>query len=432
MRKIVIIGGGFGGLYAAKTLGNTDTEVTLVDRRNFHLFQPLLYQVATGGLSPGDIAAPIRATLQKYKNITVLMDEMVDLDVQNKYVVLKQNRLKYDFLIIATGAQTSYYSHPEWANLAPGLKSIEDALEIRKQVLSAFESAEKEADPQLKKAWLTFVVAGGGPTGVELAGALGELAGQTLKNDFRTFDPADARIVLIEGSERILRTFPEKLSRQAKQDLSKLCVTVRQNTLVKDVRDDSVVIESNGEEATLHCKTVLWAAGIQGNTVANILHKRTGIGLDRMNRVPVQSNLLVTGNQNIFVIGDLARFETGKDATLPSNATVAMQQGNYVGALLRKPLNLSAIKPFEFRPKGNLAVIGRNAAVAQIKDIKLTGFVAWVIWILVHLRYLVQYQSKVLVLIQWALNYVTRKRGARLITQISKQGQGQTWSKKSL
>ncbi len=419
MRKIVIIGGGFGGLYAAKKLGNTDTEVTLIDKRNFHLFQPLLYQVATGGLSPGDIAAPIRAVLHEFKNITVLMDEMTDLDIENKQVILTQSQLNYDFLVIATGAQTSYYSHPEWAKQAPGLKSIEDALAIRKQVLNAFESAEKEQDPSIKKAWLTFAVAGGGPTGVELAGALGELAGETLKNDFRSFNPADARIFLIEGSDRILKTFPESLSRQAEKDLQKLCVRVRLHTLVKDLHEDGIIIESQGKQSTLHCKTILWTAGISGNSIANILEKRTGVQLDKMNRIPVQNNLLIPGNHSIFVIGDLARFETDEGSTLPGNATVAMQQGNFVGTLLGTTSEVSLAVPFKFKNKGNLAVIGRNAAVAHIASYKFTGFTAWIIWILVHIRYLIQYQSKVLVLIQWALNYITRKRGARLITHIS-------------
>lgn len=414
---VVIVGGGFGGLYAAKALGHAPVQVTLVDKRNFHLFQPLLYQVATGGLSPADIASPLRAVLNRYRNVRVLMGEVIDLLPDEQRVILRDGELNYDYLILATGVTHHYFGHREWASLAPGLKTVEDALEMRRRIFLAFEAAEAEADPGKVRSWLTFVIVGGGPTGVELAGALGELAHSTLKGDFRNIDPATAQILLIEASDRILPTYPTELSAKAQLALQRLGVTVRTRTRVTDVRNGLVTLQEGDQVKQVAAETVLWAAGVKASSIGEVLAKRTGAELDQAGRVRVQPDLTLPGYPNILVIGDLTCFTHQGGEPLPGIAPVAMQQGEYSARLIRARLKGKSLPPFHYRNKGSLAVIGRNAAVADLGFLRLSGFVAWLIWIFVHIRYLIEFDNKILVMFQWAWNYFTRKRGARLITE---------------
>ena len=412
---VVIIGGGFGGLYAARALRHAPVNVTLLDKRNFHLFQPLLYQVATGGLSPGDIASPLRAVLHRQKNTRVLTTEVVDIDPQRQKVVLQEGEIFYDTLIVATGVRHHYFGHEEWAEQAPGLKTVEEALDIRRRILLAFESAELEADADMRRAWMTFVVVGGGPTGVELAGSLGELANNTLKNDFRSINPAEARIELIEGTDRILPAYAPELSASAQRALERLGVKVRTRTLTTDIQNHAVTIRKDDQLEKIPARTILWAAGIQASRLGQVLAQRAGAALDRAGRVVVAPDLTLSGHPNIFVIGDLANVrQEGKP--LPGVAPVAMQQGRYVAKEIPGRLQGRHQPPFRYRDKGSLAVIGRNAAVAEFGALRLHGFPAWVIWIFVHIMYLVEFDNKLLVLVQWAWNYFTRNRGDRLIT----------------
>ena len=419
--RVVIIGGGFGGLYAAKTLGRAAVDVTLIDKRNFHLFQPLLYQVATGGLSPGDIASPLRAVLSGYKNIKILAAEATDIDPEVQTVILSDGTIPYDTLIVATGVSHHYFGNDQWAEAAPGLKSIEDALDIRRRILLAFEAAERETDPVKRRAWLTFVIVGGGPTGVELAGALAELAHTTLKEDFRSIDPAEAQILLLEGVDRVLPPYPPELSAKAEKSLTELGVTVRTQTLVTDIADDRLTLKHGDESEQLRAETVLWAAGVQASGWGKVLAERTGVKLDRVGRVIVEPDMSLANQPNIFVIGDLAHFahqsEDGKP--LPGVAPVAMQQGRYLAKLIQARLKGQTKAPFHYVDKGSLAVIGRNAAVADLGFVKFSGFFAWFLWIFIHIMYLVEFDNRLLVFFQWAWNYVTRKRGARLITGAS-------------
>ena len=415
--RVVIVGGGFGGLYAAKHLGNSGAEVLLIDRRNFHLFQPLLYQVATGGLSPGDISSPLRAVLKRYRNIRVIKGVVSEIDAAGKNVLLEDgSRCGYDTLILAAGTRHHYFGNPEWERRAPGLKTIEDALEMRRRISQAFESAEREPDPDLQAAWLTFLVIGGGPTGVELAGALAELAYATLKDDFRRIDPRSAKIILLEGSPRILSAYPETLSQKARRSLEKLGVEVRSGTLVVDIRDDRVTLQANGESTALASRTVLWGAGVQAAPLGAQLAETAGVALDNIGRVTVDSHLNPEGHPEIFVIGDLARCAGADGAALPGVAPVAMQQGRYAARMIRQRLRGRTLPPFRYVNKGNLAVIGRNAAVADLGYARFSGWPAWLVWVFVHIAYLIEYDNRVLVLFQWAMNYITRKRGARLIT----------------
>lgn len=414
--RVVIIGGGFGGLYAAKTLKDAPVEVTLIDKRNFHLFQPLLYQVATGGLSPGDIASPLRAVLNRQTNTRVLTAEAVDLDPARQKVILRDGEVSYDSLIVATGSSHHYFGHEEWAKKAPGLKTVEDALAIRRRILLAFEAAEREPDPIKHRAWLTFVIVGGGPTGVELAGALGELANGTLTGDFRRIDPASAKIILLEGVERVLPPYPADLSARAEAALTKLGVTVMTGTRVTEIDGDTITIIRNDETDQIQAKTVLWAAGMKASALGEILAKRAGAELDRAGRVVVEPDLSLARHPEIFVIGDLAHFDVQDGRPLPGVAPVAMQQGRYVADLIKARLKGGSKRPFRYRDKGSLAVVGRNAGVANLGRLRFAGFPAWLAWLFIHIWYLIEYDNKLLVLIQWAWNYITRNRGARLIT----------------
>jgi NADH dehydrogenase len=412
---VVIIGGGFGGLYAARKLGNSAFDVTIIDKRNFHLFQPLLYQVATGELSPGDIASPIRAVLNRYPNIRVLKGEAKDIDVSKKCVYLNNGTLSYDYLIVATGATHFYFGHDEWADKAPGLKTIEDALQLRSYIFNQFELAELTDDPKIRESLLTFVIVGGGPTGVEMSGAVAELAFSTLKNDFKSYDPRETRVILLEAGPRILLSYDEKLSQKATRGLQKLGVTVRTNTKVVDIKTDSVEVETPEGKETIAAKTVIWAAGVRASEFGKIVAERTGAKTDRSGRIFVNEYLQVPNCPEVFVIGDLALVEQdGKP--LPGVAPVAMQQGKYIAKYLKKLHAGKKQKPFRYLNKGQLAVIGRNRAVAQIGPLKLYGWFAWVLWVFVHIAYLIEFENRLLVLIQWGWNYFTRKRGARLIT----------------
>jgi len=414
--QVVIIGGGFGGLYSAKALGRVGVNVTLVDKRNFHLFQPLLYQVATGSLSPADISSPLRSVLNSSKNTKVLMAEVTDIDPEQRLVILGNEKLPYDSLIIATGVSHHYFGNDDWEKVAPGLKTVENALEMRRRIFVAFEAAEKEADPEKRRAWLTFVIIGGGPTGVELAGAIAELAYNTLKKDFRHIDTADARVLLLEGMDRILPPFSPELSAKAEASLQRLGVTVQTKTMVTTVEDNLVTTRQGDRVEEIPARTILWAAGVKASPLGAVLAERAGAQLDRVGRVVVEPDLSVPGHPNIFVVGDLANFSHQNGKPLAGVAPVAMQEGQYVAALIQQRLKGSTLIPFRYFDRGSLAVIGRNAAVVDLGFIKFSGFLAWLAWVFVHIYFLIEFDSKLVVLIQWGWNYFTRKRGARLIT----------------
>jgi NADH:ubiquinone reductase (H+-translocating) len=416
LHHVVIIGGGFGGLYAAKALRGAPVRVTLVDRRNFHLFQPLLYQVATGGLSAGDISYPLRSIFQHAPHFSVIMAEVTDIDVAQRTILLRDGRLRYDTLIVAPGSTHQYFGHDDWATYAPALKTLEDALEIRRRIFMAFEAAEREPDPEKRRALMTFVIIGGGPTGGELAGTLGELAHGTLKDNFRVIDPAQAQILLLEGAERILATFPPDLSAQAAADLRRLGVTVRTRTLVTDVRDSAVTTRSGDSTETIQTSTILWTAGVKSSPLGEALAKSADVALDRTGRVKVAPDLTIPGHPDIFVIGDLAHVTQQDGTPLPGLASVAIQEGRYVGKAIRQRLQGKTPLAFHHRNKGNLAIIGRHAGLADLGRWHLHGFVAWLAWLFVHIYYLIGFDNKLLVLLQWGWNYVTRKRGAQLIT----------------
>lgn len=416
---VVIVGAGFGGLNAAKKLAGAPVKVTILDRRNFHLFQPLLYQVAAGGLAPGDIAAPVRAEFKNQPNVHVLQAEVEDFDVAARQVVLAGGeRLPYDFLILATGVEYNYFGNDQWKEIAPALKTIEDALSIRRRVFEAFEEAERATDPAAREAWLTFVIAGGGPTGVEMAGTIAELAHHTLRGDFRNFDPADSKVIIIEGADRVLPPFPPKLSAWAARSLKRLGVTMLLKSLVTNVTDDHVTIKTESGEATrIPTRTVLWAAGTKANPLGRQLAAKAGAETDRIGRVVVGPDLSIPGHPELFVVGDLAHFAHQGGKPLPGVAQPAIQGGQYIARVIRARLKGNTkIAPFRYRDKGSLAVIGRNAAVADLGFMRLHGFPAWLIWAVVHIAFLIDFESRTSVMFRWTIEYLTRKRGARLIT----------------
>lgn len=414
--RVVIIGGGFGGLPAARALKHAPAQVTLLDRRNFHLFQPLLYQVATGGLSPANIATPLRAILKRQKNVEVFLADVTDVDVAGRRVILTDGYLPYDTLIIAAGVRHHYFGHNDWEEHAPGLKTIEDATEIRRRVLLAFEAAELEINPEKVKTWLTFVIVGGGPTGVELAGAIGEIARHTLRNNFRHIDPAQAQVILLEGADRILPPYPPELSARAGDDLGRLGVTVRTGALVTDIQPNSVTFRQGEQTEAIQAQTILWAAGIQGSPLARKLAESAGAAVDRAGRLIVQPDLTLPGHPEILVIGDLAHFSHQTGQPLPGVAQVAMQQGKYAADLIQARLSDTSLPPFRYQDKGSMATIGRAAAVADLGRLHFTGLIGWLLWLFIHLLYIVQFENRLLVMLQWGWSYVTRNRSARLIT----------------
>jgi NADH dehydrogenase len=421
---VVIIGGGFGGLNAAKALKRAPVSVTLIDRRNYHLFQPLLYQVATGSLSPGEIAAPIRGVLSKQKNTDVLLGEAMDVDPNARIVKLRDGaEIPYDWLIAATGSEGAYFGHEEWKKWAPGLKNIEDATAIRHKLLFAFEAAERMHNNQEeRRAWMTFVIVGAGATGVELAGALGEIANETLKHDFRFIKPEEAQIIVLDGSPRVLPQYPEDLSAKAENALLRLSVRVRNHIRVVEVDADGVDFEHdhNGSKTTgrISAHTVIWAAGVAVTPFTRTLAERTGADTDKQGRIKVNPDLTIPNYPNIYVVGDHAFVLNDKGVPLPGVAQVAMQQGSYAAKAIINQLRDGGgeHKPFKYFDKGDLAVIGRGAAVARIFGIHVSGFFAWLIWLFVHLLYIVEFQSRILVFIEWGFLYLTANRGARLIT----------------
>ena len=414
--RVVIVGGGFGGLYAAKTLSRANVDVTLIDKRNFHLFQPLLYQVATGTLSPADISSPLRSVLSACKNVRVLMEEVVDIDPTAQKIILAGEALPYDSLIVATGVSHHYFGNEQWKETAPGLKTVEDALEMRRRIFSAFEAAEKELDPARRKALMTFVVVGGGPTGVELAGAIAELAFNILKEDFRTINTADAEVLLLEGLDRILPPYAPELSAKAEASLTHLGVQVLTKARVTNIQEGEVTLLRHDQTEVIPAHTILWAAGVKASAMGEVLAQRTGASLDRVGRVIVEADLSLPNHPNIFVIGDLANFTHQSDKPLPGVAPVAMQAGKYVGQLIQKRLKNQTLPAFSYTDKGSLAIIGQNAAVVDLGFVRITGFLAWIIWLFAHLYYLIEFDNKLVVMIQWAWNYFTRSRGARIIT----------------
>jgi len=406
---VLVLGGGFAGLYAAKALRRAPVRVTVVDRRNHHLFQPMLYQVATAGLNPSDIASPIRSILRGSKNTDVLLAEAAGVDVSARRVQFSDGTSEsYDYLVVATGAHHSYFGHDAWAPLAPGLKSLEDALEIRRRVLLAFERAEREPDPVRRHELLTFVVVGGGPTGVEMAGAVAEIRSYALRRDFRHIDPAEATVLLLEGGPRLLPAYPPSLSTEAKKELRRLGVEVRTETFVTNIRPGAV--EAAGW--VIPTQTVIWAAG---NTASPLL-KELRAPLDRMGRVIVEPDCTIPSHPEVFVLGDAAAFNHQEGGTLPGLCPVAIQMGEYAARAIRDDLAGRPRKPFHYWDKGQLAVIGRGQAVADIWRFHFGGFIAWLAWIFVHIFFLIGFRNRVMVLLEWAWSYLTYSRGARLIT----------------
>jgi NADH dehydrogenase len=425
--RVVVVGGGFGGLQAVVKLRRAPAEVVLVDRRNFHLFQPLTYQVATGALSPGQIAYPLRAIFKGAENVRVVMAEVKDFDLDARELRLSPvdgvpapDSLAYDSLIVAGGSHYSYFGHNEWSEFAHEVKSLESALAVRGQILRAFEAAEAEEDPEKRAAWMTFAVVGGGPTGVEMAGQIGELARDTLRRDFRSIDPRAGRILLIEAADRLLTSFPPSLSEKAARSLRKLGVTPMIGSTVVGVDRAGVEIEdSGGARERIPARTIVWAAGVSASDLASRLGELTGAELDRAGRVAVEPDLTLPGHPEVFALGDMVRVRdaSGAAVTLPGVAPVAMQEGRYAGKVVRARLRGRQTAAFRYRDKGNLATIGRAAAVADIKGLRLSGLLAWLIWLFVHLWYLVGFQNRVLVFTQWFFSFATRGRGARLITE---------------
>jgi NADH:ubiquinone reductase (H+-translocating) len=426
--KVVIVGGGFGGLEAATHLAAAPVEITLVDRRNFHLFQPLTYQVATGALSAGEVCFPLRAIFKRRRNVRVLLAEVSGFDLGRREVRLEprageltQMSLTYDTLIAAGGSRYAYFGHDEWRRVAPEVKSLESALEVRGRILSAFEAAEMEPDDERRRAWLTFVVVGAGPTGVEMAGQIAELARDTLRRDFRAIDPGGARVLLVEVADRVLTSFPPSLSRKAARSLEHLGVTPLLERTVVGIDEESVTVEArDGSSQVVPARTVIWAAGVTASRLAARLAEESGAELDQAGRVAVGPDLTLPGHPEVLTLGDMVqvRGEDGTPRVLPGVAPVAMQQGRYAAKLVRARLRGETVGPFRYLDKGNLATIGRARAVADLHTIRLSGFPAWAAWLLIHLWYLIGFQNRVLVFIRWAFSFMTRGRGARLISRV--------------
>jgi NADH dehydrogenase len=418
LHKVVILGGGFGGLYAAQALKSAAVSVTLIDRHNYHLFQPLMYQVATGSLSPGEIAAPLRGVLRHQRNARVLLGEAVDVDPVTRQVTLGDGAaFEYDSLIVATGSQSSYFGNDQWRGFAPSLKTVEEAVTVRHKILYAFEAAERLSEPEKRSAWLTFVIVGAGATGLELAGALAEIARETLRHDFRSINPEAARIILMEGSPRVLPTYPEDLSAKADRLLIKLGVQVWTNVRVVAVDREGVTFQTGSGTERLAARTVLWTAGVVASDLGRKLAARTGAETDRAGRIRVNADLTIPGYPDIYVVGDLALARRSDGKELPGVAQVAMQEGGYAAKAVIKKLHGSIVlPPFRYFDKGDIAVIGRAAAVANIFGFHISGLPAWIVWLFIHLMYIVEFQSRILVFIQWGFQYFTFSRGARLIT----------------
>lgn len=426
---VVVVGGGFGGVQAVRKLRRAPVEITLIDRRNFHLFQPLLYQVATGALSPGEIASPLRGIFKRDRNVRVLLGEVTGFDLPGQRLLLgrlpdggERLEIPYDSLVVAAGSSYSYFGHDEWRPLAPDLKGLESALDVRSRILTAFEAAEVEPDPDRRAAWLTFVVVGAGPTGVELAGQIAELARDTLRRDFRTIDTREARILLVEMEERILTSFPPRLSERAARELEGLGVAPLVGHKVVAIDEGSVVLEAGeGETMRVPARTVVWAAGVVASELAGALAAESGAALDRVGRVAVGPDLTLSGHPEVLVVGDMAQVHDadGKPVPLPGVAPVAMQQGRYAARVIRDRLRRREPPSFRYRDKGNLATIGRGKAIADINGLQLSGLLAWLAWLFVHLFYLIGLQNRLLVFIRWVSSFVTRGRGARLITRRS-------------
>jgi len=419
--KVVIIGGGFGGLLAAKGLDKQPVDVTMIDRRNFHLFQPLLYQVATGGLSPANIASPLRGILRRQRNARVLLGEVNGFDLATKQVQLKDGTaVPFDSLIVATGSTHHYFGKDHWEEFAPGLKTIEDATEIRRRVLTAFERAERTTDAVERAKLLTFVVVGGGPTGVEMAGAIRELALHTMRYDFRAIDPATCKVIIIEGQHKVLGAFHESLSAKGLKAIQQMGIEVKLDCHVIDITADHVTVRPDGGKAEpfqIHTTTVVWGAGVKGNPLGKILAKAVGVETDRAGRVPVNSDCSVGNRPDVFVVGDLALFMGPDGKPLPGLAPVAMQQGQYVAAaIVRRVKGESPTGPFKYWDKGAMATIGRAQAVGESMGIRFSGYIAWLAWLFIHVMYLARFENRVLVMFQWFWNYITRNRTARLIT----------------
>jgi NADH dehydrogenase len=419
---VVIVGGGFGGLYAARDLGRDPrVALTVIDRRNFHLFQPLLYQVATGALAPGEIAQPLRSILRRNRNTTVLLGEAVGIDTERREVLMADGGpIAYDSLVVATGARHSYFGHDDWAPFAPGLKSIDDATEIRRRILIAFEAAEREAVPERRRSWMEFVIVGGGPTGVELAGALGEIANDTLRNDFRSIDPRDAKIILVEAMDRILPGYPADRSASAKRQLERLGVTVRTETRVIDITEGSVSVTSAAGEETIPARTVLWAAGVLASSFGRKVAAALGAETDKAGRILVETTLTVPGHPEVFVIGDAAIQPWKPGRPVPGVAQGGIQGGKHAAKAIRRRLSGEPLPPFRYSDRGDVAVIGRLSGVTNIGWLgpfgRQGGFLAWMLWLGIHIVYLIGFANRIVVVTRWAWSFLTHGRGSRLIT----------------
>jgi NADH dehydrogenase len=424
--RVVVVGGGFGGLQAVMKLRRAPVEVTLIDRRNFHLFQPLVYQVATGALSPGEIAYPLRAIFRRARNVRVVLGEVIEVDLERRVLDVRPGagdlpamEIPYDTLIVAGGSKYSYFGNPEWAALAPEVKSLESALEVRRRILEAFEAAELEPHPERRADWLTFAVVGAGPTGAEMAGQIAEIARDTLPKDFRSIDTSQGRILLVEAGPRILAGFPPDLSQSAERQLAHLGVTSMVDAKVVGIDEDGVELEApDGTRRRVGARTVIWAAGVAGASLAGRLGAAAGAEVDRVGRVTVEPDLTMPGHPEVMALGDMVRVRSadGGVQDLPGLAPVAMQQGRYAGRAVVRRVTEREVKPFRYVDKGNLATIGRARAVADIKGMHFGGPLAWLLWLGIHIFYLIGFQNRILVLLRWANSFVTRGRGARLIT----------------